>query len=445
MSESEPMMESPEAEACVMGACLMATQAYDVVADASRVLGDGKALSPANEAVWRAITALHGKSRPTGLPMVEAELRRTGDLDRAGGVVRLSKLASGACGNGEVEHYADLVVGYAALRRYRASLVRAEQIARRIAPTDVTDAIGAHQAELDYLSLGGSEADAHYGRLGDDLHEHIKSLEQPIEAAAVTGLSDLDAVVKLRPGNVVVIAGRPAMGKSAVTLGVALANASTGRSTLVHSLEMGKAEVTNRVLASRATVGLHRLMDGGEALGDSDWARMLTVLPDLKALPLWMDYSARLTPSRVRHRITALTRETGRAPLVVIDYLQLMDTDQRGGRPTAYERVSDVSRELKIIAEETGAVIICCAQLNRGSEHREGKRPMVSDLRDSGQIEQDASAIVLLHRDDAYEPASPHAGEVEMIVGKNRNGPTCTVTVAHQLHFGRVRDMGSAT
>ncbi|MEV5177133.1 DnaB-like helicase C-terminal domain-containing protein [Streptomyces flaveolus] len=443
MSETGMAMESPEAEACVLGACLLATPAYDVVADAGRVLGDGSALSPANEAVWRAITALHGRNQPTGLPMVEAELRRTGDLDRAGGIVRLSQLASAACGSGEVEHYADLVVGYAALRRYRASLVRAEQTARQIAPADVPDAIRAHQAELDYLSLGESEADAHYGRLGDDLHEHVKSLEESVEASAVTGLRDLDEVVKLRPGNVVVIAGRPAMGKSAVTLGIALANAASGRPTLVHSLEMGKAEVNNRVLASRAQIGLHRLMDGGPAIQDSDWTRMLKVLPDLKTLPLWMDYSARITPSRVRNRIKALIRETGRAPLVIIDYLQLMDTDQRGGRQTAYERVSEVSRELKIIAEDTGAVIICCAQLNRGSEHREGKRPMVSDLRDSGQIEQDASVIILLHREDAYDPYSAHAGEVELIVGKNRNGPTCTVTVAHQLHFGRIRDMGS--
>jgi replicative DNA helicase len=118
-----------------------------------------------------------------------------------------------------------------------------------------------------------------------------------------------------------------------------------------------------------------------------------------------------------------------------------MDTDQRSGRQSPYERVSEISRELKIVAEETGSVIICCAQLNRGSEHREGKRPIVSDLRDSGQIEQDASGIVLLHREDAYDPTSAHAGEVELIIGKNRNGATCTVTVAHQLHYGRIRDM----
>lgn len=440
MNDKEVTTSSPEAEAAVLGACLMATPAYDPVADAARVLKDGD-LSPANEPVWQAITRLHGASQPTGFPMVEAELRRAGDLERVGGPVRLSQLAMAACGSGDVEHYAHLVHGYAELRQYQAALARSLQTARQIAPTDVSDAIRTHQAELDYLATGSGEGDAHFGRLGDDLGEHLDTLEKPIEAAAVTGLVDLDQVVKMRPGNVVVVAGRPGMGKSALTLGIALANASSSRPTLIHSMEMGKPEVLNRVLAARARVGLHHLMDGGPAIDDGDWTRMARVLPDLSELPLWLDYAARVTPSRVRHRIKTLTRETGRAPLVIIDYLQLMDTDQRGGRQSPYERVSEISRELKVIAEETGSVIVCCAQLNRGSEHREGKRPQVSDLRDSGQIEQDASAIILMHREDYYEPESDHAGEVDLIVGKNRNGSTCTITVAHQLHFARIRDM----
>jgi replicative DNA helicase len=390
--------------------------------------------------VWNAIAQLHGQSRPTALPMVEAELRRSGDLERVGGPVGLSRLVSAACGQGEVEHYASLVHGYAALRQFQAALGRGMQIARQTAPDTVPDAVRAVQADLDLLASGG-QADTHFGRLGDDLHDHLRSLESAIEAAAIMGLTDVDQVLKMLPGNVIVVAGRPGMGKSALTLGVALANSSSGRPTLVHSMEMGKAEVMNRILAARSRVSLRHLMDGGPAIEDGDWTRMQRHLPDLSALPLWMDYSARVSPSRVRHRIQSIAREAGRPPLVIIDYLQLMETDQRSGRQSAYERVSEISRELKIIAEETGAVIICCAQLNRGSEHREGKLPAVSDLRDSGQIEQDASAIVLLHREDAYEPASARAGEVDLIIGKNRNGSLCTVTVAHQLHYARIRDM----
>ncbi|MFF3312951.1 replicative DNA helicase [Streptomyces sp. NPDC002952] len=440
-SVEAPPVASTEAEDAVLGACLMATPSYDPVADAARIIGEGDWYRPANEVVWAAVARLHGASRPTGVPMVEAELRRTGDLERAGGMVRLSQLATAACTSGEVEHYAGLVHGYAALRRLQAALGRGVQMTQQIGPEDVPDAIRAVQGDLDYLASGDGQANAHYGRFGQDLHEHLKGLETVTEAAAITGLADLDAVLKMLPGNVIVVAGRPAMGKSALTLGVALANASSGRPTLVHSMEMGKAEVTNRILAARSRVSLHRLLEGGPALQDSDWTRMQRQLPDLVDLPLWMDYSARVSPSRVRNRIQSIAREAGRPPVVIIDYVQLMETDQRSGRQSAYERVSDISRELKIIAEETEAVIICCAQLNRGSEHREGKLPAVSDLRDSGQLEQDASGIILLHREDAYEPASPRAGEVDLIVGKNRNGSACTVTVAHQLHYGRIRDM----
>lgn len=433
---------SLEAETAVLGACLMATPAYDPVVAAAQVLSDdGDWSDPGHEAIWQAIVSLHGRSKPTGVPMVEAELRRSGDLARVGGMVRLSQIAAQACTAVETTHYAEIVHGYSRLRRYQATLVRGIQTARQADPGGVADAIAAHQAELEHLAADTTGDDDLFGRLGDHLDDHLVGLETTVEAAAITGLTDLDLVLKMRPGNVIVVAGRPAMGKSAMTLGVALANASSGRPTLVHSLEMGRDEVTNRVLSSKARVGLHRLLEGGPAVTDDDWTRIAQRLPDLKALPLWMDYTPRVTPGLVRSRIKSVIRQTGQAPLVIIDYVQLMYTDQRNSRQSTYERVSEVSREIKIIAEETGAVIICCAQLNRGSEHREGKRPQVSDLRDSGQLEQDASGIILLHREDAYEPESPRAGESDLILGKNRNGPTCTVTVAHQFHYSRLRDM----
>jgi replicative DNA helicase len=154
-----------------------------------------------------------------------------------------------------------------------------------------------------------------------------------------------------------------------------------------------------------------------------------------------MDYSGRLSPARIRSRIKTVVRETGRAPLVVVDYLQLMQTDQRNPRQSPYEKVTEISRELKLLACDTGAVIIALAQLNRGPEQRADKRPAVSDLRDSGALEQDADAIILLHREDYYEPDSGRAGETDLIVAKHRNGPTATVTVAHQFHYSRLRDM----
>jgi replicative DNA helicase len=231
------------------------------------------------------------------------------------------------------------------------------------------------------------------------------------------------------------------MGKSAFALGVAVANARTGAPSLVHSLEMGRTEVSNRILAARARVAFHHLRDGAEGMTPDDWDRLDRHAPELRGLPLWMDYSGRLSPARIRSRIKTVVRETGRAPLVVVDYLQLMQTDQRNPRQSPYEKVTEISRELKLLACDTGAVIIALAQLNRGPEQRADKRPAVSDLRDSGALEQDADAIILLHREDYYEPDSGRAGETDLIVAKHRNGPTATVTVAHQFHYSRLRDM----
>ncbi|MFE7268384.1 replicative DNA helicase [Streptomyces sp. NPDC057592] len=445
-STEGPDAVSMGAETAVLGACMMATPAYNPIPGVARILADGGDwYHPHHETVWGAILALHSRSKPTGVPMLEAELRRTGDLARVGGFVGLSQIADQACTAVEAEHYAEIVHGYARLRRLQQTLTRGMQTARQADPVGVPDAIAWLQAELEHLSADQTADDGLFGRFGDGLQDHLDGLESVTESAAVTGFRDLDEVLKLRPGNLVIVAGRPAMGKSAMTLGVALANAATGRTTLVHSLEMGREEVTNRVLANRGRVALHHLMEGGPSVDDDDWTRIARAVPDLTTLPLWVDYTPRVTPGLVRTRIKSLIRQTGQAPLVIIDYVQLMYTDQRNPRQSAYERVSEVSRELKIIAEETGAVIICCAQLNRGSEHREGKKPQTSDLRDSGQLEQDASGIILLHREDAYEPESRRAGESDLILSKNRNGPTCMVTVAHQFHYSRLRDMTADT
>ncbi|MGW4994276.1 replicative DNA helicase [Streptomyces mirabilis] len=432
---------SPEAEAAVLGACLMATPTRDSVADAARIVADGEWSVPAHDLVWLAITRLHGAGRPTGLPMVESELRRAGDLERAGGMLALSQLAQAACGSGDVEHYAGLVHGYAALRRYQSALVRGMQGARQTDPLAVPEAIAAHQAELEHLTGAGQDSDELYGRFGDHLDAHLDSLAKSVPAAAVTGLTDLDALMKLMPGQMIVVAARPAMGKSALALGIATANAATGAPTLVHSLEMGRAEVSNRILAARARVAFHHLRDGVDSMTQDDWDRLDQHAPGLRSLPLWMDYNVTISPARIRSRIKSIVRETGRAPLVVVDYLQLMQTDQRSARQSPYERVTEISRELKILASDTGSTLIALAQLNRGPEQRADKRPQVSDLRDSGALEQDADAIILLHREDYYENESSRAGETDLIVAKHRNGPTATVTVAHQFHYSRLRDM----
>ncbi|MFF0747421.1 replicative DNA helicase [Streptomyces sp. NPDC004111] len=439
-AEPDVVSASVEAESAVLGACLMATRVYDPVADAVRILGEGDWSVPANEPLWEAIVRLHAAGHPTGVPAVEAELRRAGDLERAGGLLRLSQVAAQACTAMEADHYARIIHGYAEMRRYQATLVRAMQGARQADPLALPETIAAHQAELEQLTGADPDEADLYGRFGDGLEDHLDSLTRAVEPLAVTGLTDLDALMRLAPGQMIVVAGRPGMGKSAFALGVATATAASGRTTLLHSLEMGRAEVTNRILAAEARVAFDHLRGGVDSMTAGDWDRIDRFVPDLKALPLMIDYSSRVSPARIRSRIKQLVRETGQAPLVVVDYLGLMQTDQRSSRQSLYERVTEISRELKVLASDTGAVIIALAQLNRASEQRTDKKPAVSDLRDSGALEQDADAVILLHREDYYEP-STRAGETDLIVGKHRNGPCTTLVVAHQFHYSRLRDM----
>ncbi|MEV7068535.1 replicative DNA helicase [Streptomyces collinus] len=441
--EQQRQAVSVDAERRALGACLMATPAYDPVADVVHAVREGEWYEPAHQLVWSAVQRLHGQGRPTGLPAVEAELRSTGSLERVGGPAGLAQIASDACSPAEAGHYADLVHGYAQVRRFQEALVRGMQGARIADPLSVPHTIAAHQAELEYLCADDQDDDT-FGRFGDHLDAHLDSLAVSVPPSAVTGFTDLDSLVKLMPGQMILVAARPAMGKSAFALGVATANARRQGPTLVHSLEMGRAEVSNRILSARARVAFHHIRDGVDSLTQDDWDRLDQHTPELRDLPLWMDYSARVSPARIRSRIKTVTRETGRAPLVIVDYLQLMQTDQRNSRQSPYERVTEISRELKILASDTGAVIIALAQLNRGPEQRQDKRPQVGDLRDSGALEQDADSIILLHRQDYYEPESGRAGETDLIVAKHRNGPTATVTVAHQFHYSRLRDMSGA-
>ncbi|MEU0060407.1 DnaB-like helicase C-terminal domain-containing protein, partial [Streptomyces sp. NPDC006334] len=302
--EQDPAV-SMDSERRALGACLMATPAYDPVADIANVVREGDWYEPAHELVWSAVVRLHGVGRPTGVPAVEAELRRTGDLERAGGVLGLSRIAGDACSAAEAAHYADLVHGYAQVRRYQSALVRGIQGARQADPLSVPETIAAHQAELENLAAD-DQSDDDFGRFGDHLDAHLDSLAVSLPPAAVTGFTDLDALMKLMPGQMVVVAARPAMGKSAFALGVATANARAGAPTLVHSLEMGRPEVSNRILSARARVAFHHLRDGADGLTQDDWDRLDRYAPELRDLPLWMDYSARVSPARIRSRIKTI-------------------------------------------------------------------------------------------------------------------------------------------
>jgi replicative DNA helicase len=258
------------------------------------------------------------------------------------------------------------------------------------------------------------------------------------EDVVPTGFIDLDSLLSggFKPGQVVVVAARPSVGKSTLGLGFARAAAiHNGIPTLFESLEMGEAELSDNILSAEARVPLHHIKQG--LVDDAGVQREARAMPRINEAPLYLNDSSELSLPMLRGRIRHLIRTAG-LRLVIIDYLQLMDAPKAENRQA---EVSKLTRGLKLMAKEFGIVLVILAQLNRGPEQRTDKKPLVSDLRESGAIEQDADIVILLHREDAYEPNSPRAGEADFIVGKHRAGPKATITTAFQGHYAQFIDM----
>lgn len=272
--------------------------------------------------------------------------------------------------------------------------------------------------------------------IGDAL---VRGVTPPSIADRVpTGFLDLDSLLAggWAPGQMVVVGARPAMGKTTVATGFGRAAAVHNKiCTLFNSLEMSKEDLTNGILCAEARIPLHHHKAG--IVDDVGMARAATVAPTIAAAPLHIDDSPNLTLPGLRAQIRHLVR-TADLRLVIVDYLQLMQAPKAENRQG---EVAKLSRGLKLLAKEFGVTVIILAQLNRGPEQRQEKRPQVSDLRESGAIEQDADIVLLLHRDDAYDKESARAGEADFIVGKHRGGPTATITTAFQGHYARFVDM----
>jgi replicative DNA helicase len=237
----------------------------------------------------------------------------------------------------------------------------------------------------------------------------------------------------------VIIAGRPAMGKSTLALDFArAASIKHGRQVMFFSLEMSREELDDRILSAEARVGLHHLRSGN--VTDEDWTRIARRVPDVSAAPLFIDDTPGQTLASIKAKCRRHQQRHG-LDLVVIDYLQLLGTGTSRRHENRQQEVSELSRGIKLLAKELGVPVVILAQLNRGPEQRQDKRPVLSDLRESGSLEQDADVVILVHREDAYERESPRSGEVDLMVVKHRNGPLAEITVAAQLHYSRFVDM----
>ena len=373
------------------------------------------------EAVDRVLQAWHAEGRMPVVPL-------TG--------IQLSELYVGAM-PGSASWAAERITAMAVRARMQAhghsSIIRA-----RSAAFDPATDVAAAQAELDAVT--GSPETSTVSLLGDLLDDVFqRAVTKPtIEDRIPTGFLDLDACTSggWAPGQLVVVGARPAMGKTTFAAGLARAAAiKNGIPTLFESLEMSKAELANGIVCAEARVALHHVKQG--IVDDAGVARMTRGLDRMQAAPLMIHDSALLTMPALRGRVRHLVRTAG-LRLVIIDYLQLMQAPKAESRQVA---VAEMSRGLKLLAKEFQITVVVLAQLNRGPEQRTEKRPIPSDLRESGAIEQDADIVILLHREDAYERESPRAGEADVIIGKHRGGTPGTFTTAFQGHYARFVDM----
>ena len=254
-----------------------------------------------------------------------------------------------------------------------------------------------------------------------------------------TGFTDLDRLLNgLHAGQLIIVAGRPGLGK--VDRGDGLRpvrrRSGTTMASAIFSLEMSKVEIVMRLLSAEARVPLHVLRSG--QLSDDDWTKLARRMGEISEAPLFVDDTPNMNLMEIRAKARRL-KQRNDLKLIVVDYLQLMTSPKR--TESRQQEVAELSRGLKLLAKEVECPVIAVSQLNRGPEQRTDKRPQLSDLRESGSIEQDADVVILLHRDDYYDKESPRAGEADFIVAKHRNGPTDTMTVAAQLHLSRFVDM----
>ncbi len=425
------------AEQSVLGAMLLSK---DAIADVVEVLREGDFYRPAHQVVYSAILDLYGRGEPADAVTVVADLTRTGDIGRVGGAPYLHTLVSMVPTAANAGYYGRIVREQAILRRLVEAGTRIVSMGYT-GTGDVDQMVDRAQAEVYDVTDRRTSED--YAPLSDIMGDALNEIEaisnRGGEMVGVpTGFSELDKLTNgLHPGQLIIVAARPAIGKS--TLGVDIARAASikhGLASVVFSLEMSRNEIVMRLLSAEAQVPLHHMRSG--TMSDADWTKLAGKMGVVSEAPLFIDDSPNMTLMEIRAKCRRL-KQRHDLRLVIVDYLQLMTSGKRV--ESRQQEVSEFSRSLKLLAKELGVPVIAISQLNRGPEQRVDKKPMLSDLRESGSLEQDADMVVLLHREDAYERESPRAGEADFIVAKHRNGPTQTVTVAFQGHYSRFVDM----
>src|ERR1700712_930226 len=414
----------------------------DAVADVVEVIRGTDFYIPKHEIIYDAILSLYSHGEPTDVITVTDERTKIGEPSRAGGAEYLHTLPSLVPTAANAGYYANIVGEKALLRRLVEAGTRITQMGYK-AEGEVLDLVNNAQAEI--YSVTGSQETEDYVPLTEAVTVAIDEIEAAKHkdgsmTGVPTGFAELDELTNgLHPGQMIIVAARPALGKSTLALDFARAAAiKHDMPTIFFSLEMGRSEIAMRLLSAESSVPLQNMRKG--TVDTRDWTTIASTRGRINDAPLYIDDSPNMTLVEIRAKCRRLKQKVG-LKMVIIDYLQLMTSGKRV--ESRQQEVSEFSRALKLLAKELQVPVIALSQLNRGPEQRADKMPALSDLRESGSLEQDADMVILLHRESAYEKDNPRAGEADFIVAKHRNGPTRTITVAFQGHFSRFTDMAA--
>ena len=433
---------SVEAEQSLLGALLIDNQAFDRIAD---LVAGEDFYRDDHRRIWRHIARLIENTRPADVVTVAESIEASEDKDKTGGPAYLAALAQNTPSSLNVRRYAELV-------RERAVQRRLAQVATEIAESALAPSgkeVGQllDEAESKIFQIAESGARKDQGLLGIapilarvyERIDHLHNQDNPSDVTGVpTGFSDLDTrTAGLQPGDLIIIAGRPSMGKTAFALNIAehvALHPSVSLPVAVFSMEMSGSQLAMRLLSSIGKVDAHKLRTG--RLNDEEWSQLTEAMGRLHEAKIHVDETPALNALEVRARARRLKREYSKLGLVIVDYLQLMSSTSQGENRAT--EISEISRSLKALAKELDVPVIALSQLSRAVEQRNDRRPMMSDLRESGAIEQDADVILFIYRDEVYFPDKEETkGRAEVIIGKQRNGPIGRVDLTFLGRFTR--------
>ncbi|MDH4178632.1 MAG: replicative DNA helicase [Thermoleophilia bacterium] len=428
-----------EAEESVLGAMLLSPTAIGAVTE---ILDASDFYRESHGTIYRAALALWSKGEPVDAITLADELDERGKLEAVGGASRVAELAALVPATSNVEHYARIVKEMATLR----GLVRVgSEIARlgQERPGETGDLVD--RAEQLVFSLAQERVTGDFAHIDGLLRESFERIMHLYEAGAEltgipSGFRDLDRLTSgFQPGNLIILAARPSMGKSALAL-CAAANLGvrSGIPVALFTLEMSKAEVTQRLMCSEAKVESNRLRSG--KLAQDDWPRLTAACDKLMKAPIYVDDTGSITMMELRSKARRLKSREPRLGLIIVDYLQLMTS---GSNPeNRVQEVSQISRSLKVLARDLDVPILALSQLSRAVEQRHDKRPILSDLRESGSIEQDADLVFFVYRDEYYNgEESDQQGLAEVILAKHRNGPTDALKLSFLKRYAKFADL----